>query len=91
MDPYILGGINLAEGSVAVGGGDLKRKHVVDGQQRIVTLCLLFAAARERLGSGAGADSEYADMAEQLGHALKTVGGDWVAGTGAGKAGRQTV
>lgn len=46
---------------------DLRLKYVLDGQQRIITLCLLFAAARARfLESDDQADLEFAKEIEAM-------------------------
>ncbi|GBF95986.1 hypothetical protein Rsub_08801, partial [Raphidocelis subcapitata] len=54
-EQYMLGLITLSESTP--GGGAYSRKHIIDGQQRIITLALILAAARERLltaASGSG-------------------------------------
>lgn len=55
----MLGTITLADSR----GGDGDRKLIIDGQQRIVTLALILAAARERLLSG---DAACVRAAEQV-------------------------
>ena len=53
------------------GGGGQRKLYVVDGQQRIVTLCLLFGAARSRfLAAG---DSQYQELVQQIQHLLLQV------------------
>jgi hypothetical protein len=53
----MLGTITLADSR----GGDGDRKLIIDGQQRIVTLALILAAARERLLGGDAACVRAAD------------------------------
>lgn len=72
LEIYILGSINLAQGSLVPGCADTRRQLVVDGQQRIVTLCLLFAALRERfLESDA---EEHVQLAREIEEMLLQVG-----------------
>lgn len=51
LPDYQLGSINLLDKTAD--GGDYTKKFVYDGQQRIVTLCLLLSALRERLEAAA--------------------------------------
>lgn len=71
LDPFLLGPINLATGPPVGNHPDLRYKYVLDGQQRIVTLCLLFAAARERFRESE--DSEHLELADSITAYLKQV------------------
>lgn len=78
----MLGSINLSADGPPV-SRDQRKKHVVDGQQRIVTLSLLFGAARSRfLAAG---DGQYAGLAEHIKKLLLQVG---LGGVGWGTASR---
>jgi len=84
---YILGPINLALGTPI--GSDLHKKFIVDGQQRIVTLCLLLAAIRQRFQDSG--DTAYVEQARSIQGMLRSVRqaglcrvgeGGWAAGIG---------
>ncbi|KAI3425865.1 hypothetical protein D9Q98_007838 [Chlorella vulgaris] len=67
LEDYMLGTITLADSR----GGDGDRKLIIDGQQRIVTLALILAAARERLLSGDAACVRAAEQVLQRFYQLK--------------------
>jgi len=71
----MLGPINLATGPPVGDHPDLRFKYVLDGQQRIVTLCLLFAAARERFLEST--EHEHVKLADTIAGILKQVGCAW--------------
>lgn len=66
LQTFILGNINLAPGP-AIPNSRVQRQLVVDGQQRIVTLLLLLAAAHEHVLQ------QDEDMALQIRQFLKQV------------------
>lgn len=72
VEPYLLGSINLSTDGPPTGREGQRKKHVVDGQQRLVTLCLLFAAARARF---LAAGEQHADFAQDLQELLVEVRG----------------
>ncbi|KAL4433667.1 hypothetical protein ABPG75_000108 [Micractinium tetrahymenae] len=78
LPPFILGPFILAaDGPPVEGTSDQRRRHIMDGQQRLLTLCLLLAAARCRfLASG---DSRYYGLAKQI-KQLLAQNGDMVEG-----------
>lgn len=64
LPDYQLGTINLLDKPAS--SGSFTKKFVYDGQQRIVTLCLLLAALRERLEAAAQGEDGLDEKGREL-------------------------
>ncbi|KAL4433718.1 hypothetical protein ABPG75_000159 [Micractinium tetrahymenae] len=81
LPDYPLGSINLL--GEPAGSGAFTKKYVYDGQQRIVTLCLLLSALRERLEAAAqGEEGLHAAEREACQKVAKSPGAESAPGGG---------